>query len=190
MSLLQEKRNAKGGENAVLLWKIHFHKVAFMLKNPTNSITQITHSNTTQVHIWQSKFLLLFFHIPAISFYHTVSPAGNLHFGYTKLLPFYKAIRKIATEIHFVHPPFQNMPTLNEEFSWRNSILKSHPFPSQIIARWIWRILDVKLNSHFSSDRPSCCTDFLQGFPTVKQCFLARAYNFLGMSQWLWNTNL
>lgn len=78
-----------------------------------------------------------------------------------------------------------NVWTLNGQFSWSNSILKSHPFPSQIIARWIWWILDLKLNLHFSSDHPSCCTDFLQGFPTVKQCFPARAI-LLPTTFWVW----
>lgn len=70
-------------------------------------------SHTTQLHIRQSKSLLSFSHVPAISFNRAVSSAGNLHSGFTKLLPFprhhskCKAIRKIVTEPHFVHPPFE-----------------------------------------------------------------------------------
>lgn len=56
---------------------------------------------------------LLFSHVLAISFNCTVSPAGNLHSGFIKLLPFHrhhskcKAKRKIATEMHFAHPSFE-----------------------------------------------------------------------------------
>lgn len=69
--------------------------------------------NHTQLSYVFGSLSFLFSHVLAISFNCTVSPAGNLHSGFTKLLPFHRhhpkcrAIRKIATEMHFVHPSFE-----------------------------------------------------------------------------------
>lgn len=98
---VQDKSNVRGvGKMLHYIWKLICTRLSLHKK-----ILQ-TQSHTTQLHIWQSTFLIFLKFWPSDLTTLALVPVGNFHYVFIKLLTShsyqskYKVIRKTATE-HF-----------------------------------------------------------------------------------------